>query len=740
MRTERAAGAERVGGQRDLAELQSEALRIIAFGVGVLALLNVMTSGIWLPKVLWEPLPTVAGLLLSAAVIRWTLRYGPGAATWALALSLGATLSGLALLHHDGLIAVDFCLIVVAVTGLLGPRAGLGVTLLASGVVALLGQLGSSATSPVTLATLGLVWLAYPLAWMLTRPLRITLEWTWASHALAEEKTKEARASRAELVQVSKSLAEACERLESLNLQLEDLRRQAEQARQLKAEFAATVGHELRTPVNLIIGFAEMIVASQHAAYYDEPLPPSYRDDVQVIYRNACHISSLVDDILDLSQVDAHRMALHREWTSIVDVIQQAVGSVDALYVDAGLMIQVELPSDLPLVPVDPVRIRQVLVNLLYNAVRFTQRGAVRISARVSDAHLVVTVVDTGAGIALAELPRLFEEFRQFGPASGRRGGSGLGLAVCKRFVELHGGSIWAESAVGRGTTIAFSLPLHDNVATATLERVPSLRRASDASRDAIVVVDSGEESARILKRYLDDYRVLAVASPAEAARLTTDTVVRAVVLTSGSDQSAWEGCQERFPHLHDIPTVLCPLRTTQTVAEPLGVAEYLVKPVTRDQLLRALARIPHPRRVLIVEDDPEMRGLLARIVRSLPDGPLAIEAENGAVGLRLVQQDPPDVVLLDLLMPELDGRAFVDAVRRDPALCQLPVVVISAWGADERVLSPLLELRRYGGLTVGEVIAFLKADLDALVQLRAPTREPSHAEMASARPAASPS
>ncbi len=591
-------------------------------------------------------------------------------------------------------------------------------------VVVLLGAFQSGEFPPrPAIETLGMIWLTFLLSWLVMRPLHTTVRWAWSSYAVAQAKTDEARRGQGQLAQLSKSLNEACDRLERLNRELEEAREAAEQARRMKAEFAATVGHELRTPVNLIIGFSEMMASPRRSTYYDEPLPDAYRADLEVIHRNARHISSLVDDILDLSQIDAHRLALRKERMEVAQVVEDAVANVAALYADAGLSLSVDVPSDLPSVPADPVRVRQTLINLLYNAVRFTHQGGVTLLARRVDDEVVLEVRDTGVGIPAEDLPRLFEEFRQLGAPTRGHVGSGLGLALCKRFVELHGGSIWAESAVGRGTTVSFSLPLRENIAVTPLRRMALAPLLLPSQQPVVGVLDFTGDTARVFQRYLDGYRVRPIRRLAQAHQAQRDGELRAMIVATQSDQHAWYEYQKAHPPLQSVPTLVCLLRTRRAIAESLGAAEYLVKPVTTEQLARTLRRLGRcTRNLLVIEDDVEMRAFLTRALDTISSRFQVVVAENGATGLDLARQSRPDAVLLDLLMPSTDGYAVLRAMQEDATLRGVPVIVISARGPDEGITASLVGVGRQQGLTVGEAMSSLKINLDALSRRSGPS------------------
>jgi signal transduction histidine kinase len=287
---------------------------------------------------------------------------------------------------------------------------------------------------------------------------------TLASYALfsfnqVRKNLEEAREQRVELKQTQEDVLKANRELARLAERLKVLQRIAEEARQAKTEFVANVSHELRTPLNMIIGFTEVI--SRSPRLYGSPLPASLMTDVNAIQRNSRHLLNLVNDVLDLSQVEAGRMALSRDWHALDEIVQEAVGVVQDLFRSKNLYLQVEMPSGLPQIYCDQTRIRQVIVNLLSNAGRFTARGGVSVQVRQEQDSLKLCVTDTGPGISEVDQKKLFEPFQQLDGSSRRpHEGSGLGLTISKQFVEMHNGQMGLYSQPGQGTTFFFSLPI----------------------------------------------------------------------------------------------------------------------------------------------------------------------------------------------------------------------------------------------------------------------------------------
>src|SRR5690606_6255146 len=291
------------------------------------------------------------------------------------------------------------------------------------------------------------------------RNLYTALHWATKSYERIEHNERLLQEQQSELKQALKSLDAATYNLERANVMLALARNRADQALRLKQEFAQNMSHELRTPLNLIVGFSEAMMQSPE--YYGGPLPAAYLRDLSIVYRNAVHLQGLVNDVLDLARLEAAQMTITTEEVDPGVLISEATETIRGMVESRGLFLRTNIPSDLPSVHVDPTRIRQVIFNILNNAIRFTECGGITVSVSQQDDQILVAIQDTGIGIEEAELPRIFEAFHQSeSTPERRRGGIGLGLAISKQFIELHGGRIWAESRYGHGSTFYFTLPL----------------------------------------------------------------------------------------------------------------------------------------------------------------------------------------------------------------------------------------------------------------------------------------
>jgi signal transduction histidine kinase/CheY-like chemotaxis protein len=517
------------------------------------------------------------------------------------------------------------------------------------------------------------------------------IDWAWASSLEMRASLDDALAQRVVLKQTQEDLVQANLQLERLSERLTMMTRIAEEARQAKETFLASVSHELRTPLNMIIGFSEMITESPEV--YDRALPLSLLADIAVIQRNSQHLASLVDDILDLSRTDAGRMALSKEWTALGDIVEAAVVAVRPLFDSKGLSLTVGISPSVPPIYCDRTRVRQVILNLLSNAGRFTAAGGVEIRVVCEDGWVLCSVADTGPGIAPEDRDRVFEPFQQANSSILRRtDGSGLGLSISKRFVEMHGGQIWLESEVGQGTTVSFRLPVEETSVRGARDvsrwfgpdtqhevRDRPSRAPLPAIRPRFVVVESSQVMQRMLRRYYYDAEIVHVGTVQKAAEALAESPAASVIL---NDANA-EAVLGHVPSLADFPqgtpALVCWAPSERELAERLGVLHYLVKPIDRHRLVALVDELGDAvSKVLIVDDDHEAVQLLARMLLSAPRRYEVLRATRAQRALTLMRRNHPDLVLLDLVMPEMDGYQFLQARQNDAYIRDIPIIAIT--------------------------------------------------------------
>jgi CheY-like chemotaxis protein len=402
------------------------------------------------------------------------------------------------------------------------------------------------------------------------------------------------------------------------------------------------------------------------------------------------------------------------------------VVTVQPLYDSKGLYLKIDIPQDLPPVFCDSTRIRQVIINLLSNAGRFTEQGGVEIQVRSEDDQLLVSVIDTGPGLAQEEQQKLFKPFQQLdGTIQHRFGGSGLGLTISKRFVELHHGRMWLESEKGMGASVFFSLPIGAPptviLADAPIRWInpyepyePRTRRFKAPRpkiRPRYVLLEEEDELRRIFGRYLDDVELVSVRDIETAIQEISQVPAQALVVNASpfEDESALMTRLSSLPY--GTPAIACWAPCNNKVLKRLGIARYLVKPIDRETLLSALAEIGDVKEVLLVDDNPELLQLFARMLSADDLHYAVLRASNGRRALSMLRQRQPDVMLLDLIMPDMDGYQVLREKREDPAIRDIPVVVISSRDPlGEPLVSNNLIVTRRGGLSMPEVVASVQS------------------------------
>jgi len=627
----------------------------------------------------------------------------------------------------DMVIAPHMLAVAVGLTSLLFGRQMVGwATLLCTGLLVAIAtlRLGYSLFAAELFSAVLLTNAVGVLSSLAVRNLYTTLTWAW-NRAMAAERNEEAlRDRQAELGRALKALDEAYQRLEYVNYDLARAQEAAEKARLAKQEFATNVSHELRTPLNVITAFSEIMYLSPES-YDGVPLPAKYRADMREIYRSGQHLLQLIDDVLDLSRVEARQMKLTLERVPLREVIVEAVDLVRPLVRTARISLHIDAPDDLPPLMIDRARVRQVLLNLLNNARRFTDSGSIAVTVAREADQVLVTVADTGTGIAPSEHAKLFKEFWQLGAVvDDAQRGSGLGLAISKRFVEMHGGRIWVESegTPGQGSRFHFTLPLDSQPADADLLRSSPKPYHQPMGRGrTLLLLDEDAQVAHRLEQSLENYRIVPVAEPSEIPARAAELRAVAALVDPLRNRQGWRQLRQRAQEWNKraLPIILCPLSDGRRLSQELAVTDYLLKPISRTALLAALEGLGEGvRRILIVEDDPQMVRVLMRIIQSSPVRYEVACASSGSEGLRQMRESPPDLVLLDLRLPDMDGREVLAHMRRDEMLRHVAVIVVSAVGSEGagEWFSHTLAVYAPEGFTAREAQSYLQAILEGAV------------------------
>ena len=699
----------------------------------VVALLGVALAVLFLANSPREPLDRVlvllmAGLLATLAVFAWRLsQWKAWLGRWFVVIVIGLLLHSLSLWWGAPASLILAPLPVALSAALLRTRACITVGVLQTIAIAAFytGSLpGLALLPPQPWSTLAAafagVWTTVAIMFAVYQPVERLARSMWEYYQRTRQMEEDTLARRVELQQALDDLAQANLQLTRLNDLAQGLRQMAEDARTAKEQFVANVSHELRTPLNMITGFAEMILQSPHS--YGGNIPPALLADLEVIHRNAEHLADLINDVLDLSQIEADQMPLMKEHVAFRDIVDTAVLAVRPLYESKGLYLHTDLPADLPQVFCDPTRVREVLLNLLSNAGRFTERGGVRLHIHHADGEILITVTDTGRGIEPKDMGKLFQPFQQLDSSIRRQyGGTGLGLSISKGFVELHGGTITVESQPGAGTTFSVKLPVAPrapltgdstrwlNADWTYLQRTHPWRGPKSLTRPRFVVCETGSSLRRLVQRYVDGAEVVAVRDTAEGLDSLGRTPAQALLVNAASVGHDLEALRaEQLPD--GVPAILCTLPDVHDPA--VSSSERLIKPISQDALLDVLQRVGvQSGTVLVVDDEPDALHLFGRMLAASGHDYRVLQARDGQEALNVLREYRPDVILVDLVMPGMDGYALLAALSADPSLSDIPTVIISARDlADQPMSSRALAVTLRDGLSARQLLNCVEA------------------------------
>ena len=466
---------------------------------------------------------------------------------------------------------------------------------------------------------------------------------------------------------------------------------------QLKSQFLANMSHELRTPLNSIIGFSRVILKG-----IDGPLTEMQKQDLETIHSSGQHLLNLINEILDQSKIEAGKMELATAWFDLTSVIEVARSMSVGLLKDKPVRLNIEVEAELPKVWGDEIRTRQVLLNLLSNAAKFTHEGSITVAAFTVEGedgpYVQVSVADTGIGIPENKLEAIFLAFEQVdGSLTRTSSGTGLGLPIARSLIELQGGQLWVESTLNVGSTFSFTVPAfakqsRQEAAEASAEpeadierkAPPGARRASP--RKVVLVIDDEIGMHQLYRRYLnkEGYTVEATSDPTRTEDLIRLARPDLIILdVRMPNRDGWEV----LAHLKEndatyrIPVIVCSIDPDTERGFRLGAAEYLVKPFLEEDLLAAIRRVESEQKrdtILIIDDRPETVRLIAEWLRQTQRYEVWT-ASSGQAALDLIARRSPDLVLLDLNLPDLDGFEVLARLRADPATQNLPVLIITA-------------------------------------------------------------
>lgn len=478
------------------------------------------------------------------------------------------------------------------------------------------------------------------------------------------------------------------------NVELGNEKKKTEDANDTLKKFLATFSHELRAPLNSIVGFSDLL-ATDIGDYDAEQI----KEFMKNINTSGVHLQSLINDILDLSKIEAGKMDLHVEAYPVAYFIDAVRRVLQPAIAGKQIDLRLDIADEIDHLVVDQTRFKQVLVNLLSNAIKHSDtKSEVHLAIRRVDNEIEVSVVDSGTGMKPEDFAKLFQPFHQARAKGGWKEGTGLGLAITKRLVELHGGRIWVDSEWGKGTSFTFRIPM---VLPAELVHPPDELLASIEAemrgveeKPLVLIIEDNTHAAQLLQRYLNDagYRTDIARDGAEGvekAKLLKPGVITLDMVLPVKD--GWQVMKElkQHPVCKNIPIIIISITDEEKLGFSLGAAGYFVKPVNPQDLVETIKKLPRPLsrqnrppKVLVVDDDKAASDLMEIILES--EGYEVIRCFNGKEGIRLAQEHHPDLILLDLIMPEVSGFYVAYHLKQEASTRDIPIIILTSMDIDE--------------------------------------------------------
>lgn len=483
----------------------------------------------------------------------------------------------------------------------------------------------------------------------------------------------------------------------------------------LKSQFLANMSHELRTPLNSIIGFSRVILKG-----IDGPVTDLMQQDLTAIYNSGQHLLGLINDILDLAKIEAGKMELAFDEVNIADLTASVLSTMSGLIKDKPIQMKRNIEPDLPSVKADAIRVRQVMINLLSNAAKFTEEGEISVDVELFKNNgrneIKISVSDTGSGISKADQEKLFQPFSQVDASPTRKtGGTGLGLSICKQLINMHGGEIWVESEEGKGSKFHFTLPIYP-------------KEGESVTGDKIVLaIDDDIQVISLYERYLhpQGYQVVPLTDASQAVERVKKLKPFAItldIMMPGIEGWTVLDALKSDPETRHYPVIICSIIEDLEKGFNLGASDYLVKPILEEDIVNALDKLNADgsiREVLIIDDNPNDLRLIGKMLTD--DGRYKpILADSGQSGWNIISSgNPPHAIILDLFMPDLDGFQLLEKLQSDKKLREIPTIVISGMEVTVEQKNQLKEfgqrLLTKGSFNEKELLTSIQKSLDRI-------------------------
>ncbi len=504
-----------------------------------------------------------------------------------------------------------------------------------------------------------------------------------------EEKTREIYLMNEELRQLNDHLEEL---VKERTAQLEKAHDEAIKANMIKSQFLANMSHELRTPLNAIIGYSEMLMEEA-----EELGEPTFVQDLGKISKSGKHLLALINDILDISKIEAGKMELYYETCGLSGLVQDVTITVKPLVESNGNRLETNCQEgDMT---TDVTKLRQVLLNLLSNASKFTEAGTIRLDVysetRNNIAGYSFRVQDSGIGMTPDQVEKLFQPFTQADSSTTRKyGGTGLGLAISQRFCSLLGGEITVESELGKGSAFTCWLPNAHAGMAGVQPPAKDIDEDGAISQVSILLIDDEPYNQQLMKRYLEkEGWKLAIAGNGQEglllAKQLQPKVICLDILMPSMDGWSVLTALKSDPELEDIPVVIWSMTNDRQLGYSLGASEFLTKPVNRERLIELMNKYvanQSEHSVLVVEDDATTSEMMTKLLKK--ESYIVTQARNGRHALECLTKEMPNLILLDLMMPEMDGFQFIAELRKHDEWSEIPIIVVTAKTitSDERI------------------------------------------------------